>query len=128
MAQSINSVVLIGNLTKDPETRQAGETSVTQLRIAVNDRRKVGGEWTDVAGYFDVDVFGQQGENCAKYLSRGKPVGVKGRLQFREWETDNGKRNAVSIVADLGGVQFLGSKDDGPSEPEPEAPASSVGF
>lgn len=115
MASSMNSVNVIGNLTKDPETRPAGSTTVTQLRIAVNDRRKVNDEWTDVAGYYDVDVWGPQGENCAKYLSRGRPVGVSGRLSWREWETDNGKRQAVSITAES--VQFLRAKDDDDSAP-----------
>lgn len=129
MAQSINSVVLIGNLTKDPETREAGSTTVTQLRIAVNDRKKVGDSWEDVAGFFDVDVWGQQGENCVKFLKRGRPVGIKGRLQFREWETNEGqKRSAVSIVADLGGVQFLGGKDDEAGPEKPAADDDGLGF
>lgn len=129
MASSLNSVCIIGNLTRDPETRPAGSTTVTQLRVAVNDRRKVGESWEDVPNYFDVDVWGQQGETCARFLSRGRPVAVKGRLQWREWETENGKRQHVSIVADMGGVQFLGSRDDSPSEPDvPEASTSGPGF
>jgi len=131
MASNLNVVAITGNLTKDPETRDAGSTTVTTLRVAVNDRRKQGEEWVDVAGYYTVDVWGQQGENCARFLSRGRPVAVSGRLQWREWQTDDGhKREAVTIRADLGGVQFLGSRDsDAPSEPsEPSsAPASSGG-
>jgi len=126
MASNINSVVLIGNLTRDPETREAGSTTVTQLRIAVNDRRKVGDEWQDVAGYYDVDVWGQQGENCARFLEKGRPVAVKGRLQWREWEKDGQKRQHVSIVADLGGVQFLQSRDGG-GESEPASHAEESG-
>ena len=69
---NINRVVLVGNLTRDPELRQTPSgTSVCGLRIAVNTRRKDGatGQWTEKPNYFDVTVWGQQGENCAQYLS-----------------------------------------------------------
>src|SRR4051794_12745100 len=112
MAQNINSVTITGNLTRDPELRQAGSTSVCQMRVAVNERTKEGGEWTDRANYFDVTVWGSQGENCAQYLAKGRPVAVQGRLRWREWETTDGnKRQAVEIVAFT--VQFLGSRDGG---------------
>ena len=111
-ASNINRVIITGNLTRDPELRnlQSG-TSVCKLRIAVNTRRKgAGGEWEDRANYFDVTVWGAQGENCATYLQKGRPVAVDGRLEWREWESqDGGKRQAVEIVADT--VQFLGSRD-----------------
>jgi len=118
MAASLNRVCLIGNLTRDPELRStAGGLSICSLRIAVNDRRKVGEEWKDVAGYFDVTVFGAQGENVAKFVSKGKPIGVDGKLSYREWTTDDGsKRNAVEIIADS--VQFLGGRDES-SAPNP---------
>lgn len=115
MAGSINSVVIVGNLTRDPELRGTpGGTSVCSLRVAVNDRVKdpTTGEWGDKANYFDVDVFGGQGERCAQYLARGRQVAVSGRLRWREWETQDGqKRQAVSIVAD--NVQFIGPRDGG---------------
>jgi single-strand DNA-binding protein len=112
-ASNINSVVITGNLTKDPELRslQSG-TSVCKLRVAVNSRRKDGatGEWVDKPNYFDVTVWGAQGENCANYLSKGRPVAVQGRLDWREWESqDGGKRQSVEIIAES--VQFLGSRD-----------------
>lgn len=111
-ASNINRVIITGNLTRDPELRnlQSG-TSVCKLRIAVNTRRKgAGGEWEDRANYFDVTVWGAQGENCATYLQKGRPVAIDGRLEWREWESqDGGKRQAVEIVADT--VQFLGSRD-----------------
>ncbi len=112
MAGSINRVVLVGNLTRDPESRQAGATTVCSLRLAVNDRIKDRdtGEWRDQPNYFDVDVFGAQGERCAQWLSKGRQVAVEGRLRWREWETQDGqKRQAVSIVAD--NVQFIGPRD-----------------
>ena len=113
MAGSINSVVIVGNLTRDPELRATPSgTSVCSLRVAVNDRVKDPntGEWGDKANYFDVDVFGGQGERCAQYLARGRQVAVSGRLRWREWETQDGqKRQAVSILAD--NVQFIGPRE-----------------
>ena len=114
-ASNINVVVVTGNLTRDPELRtlQSG-TSVCKLRIAVNTRRKgQDGNWEDKPNYFDVTVWGAQGENCATYLSKGRPVAIDGRLEWREWEGEGGKRQAVEIVADT--VQFLGSRDGAPS-------------
>ena len=115
-ASNINVVAITGNLTKDPELRSTPSgTSVCKLRVAVNSRRKDGqsGEWVDKPNYFDVTVWGAQGENCANYLSKGRPVAVQGRLDWREWESqDGGKRQAVEIIADS--VQFLGSRGDNP--------------
>lgn len=115
-ASNVNVVVITGNLTRDPELRHTGGgTAVCELRVAVNSRRKDGqsGEWVDKPNYFDVTVWGAQGENCANYLSKGRPVAVEGRLDWREWEAKDGsgKRQAVSIVANT--VQFLGSRDGG---------------
>jgi single-strand DNA-binding protein len=84
------------------------------MRVAVNSRRKdQSGQWVDKPNFFDVVVFGAQGENCANYLSRGRPVAVEGRLDWREWEAKEGggKRQAVQIIANS--VQFLGSRDGG---------------
>jgi len=113
-ASNVNVVVITGNLTRDPELRHTGGgTAVCELRVAVNSRRKDGqtGEWVDKPNYFDVTVWGAQGENCSNYLSKGRPVAVEGRLDWREWEAKDGsgKRQAVSIVANS--VQFLGSRD-----------------
>jgi len=111
---NINRVVLVGNLTKDPELRHTPSgTAVCKLRIAVNTRQKdPQGNWGDKPNYFDVTVWGNQGESCAQYLSKGRPVGVDGRLDWREWDAQDGtKRQAVEIIADT--VQFLGSRDSG---------------
>jgi single-strand DNA-binding protein len=107
MAANINRVVLVGNLTRDPELRHTPSgMAVCSLRIAVNTRRKDGstGEWTEKPNYFDITVWGNQGESCAQYLSKGR----------REWDAQDGtKRQAVEVIADS--VQFLGSRGDGES-------------
>src|SRR5690242_3502246 len=114
-ATNINRVVMTGNLTRDPELRSlASGTSVCSLRIASNTRRKnnATGEWEDKPNYFDVTVWGAQGDNCARYLSKGRPVAIDGRLEWSEWvDKDTGKnRSKVEIVADS--VQFLGGRDE----------------
>ena len=114
-ASNINRVVLTGNLTFDPELRSLPSgMSVCKLRVAVNTRRKNNstGEWEDKPNYFDVTVWGAQGENCARYLAKGRPVAIDGRLEWREWQDkDTGKnRSSVDIIAET--VQFLGGRDD----------------
>jgi single-strand DNA-binding protein len=112
-ASNVNVVVITGNLTADPELRATGGgTPVCELRVAVNSRRKdQSGQWVDKPNFFNVTVFGGQGENCANYLSKGRPVAIEGRLDWREWEAKDGsgKRQAVQIIANT--VQFLGSRD-----------------
>jgi single-strand DNA-binding protein len=111
----MNRVCLIGNLTRDPELRHTPSgVTVGSLRVAVNEREKdsASGEWRERVNYFDVTVFGRQAENVAQYLSKGRKVGVDGRLRWREWEAQDGtKRQAVEITADR--VEFLGSREDG---------------
>jgi single-strand DNA-binding protein len=111
---NINRVVLVGNLTKDPELRHTPSGNpVCKLRIAVNSRQKdsATGQWGDKPNYFDVTVWGNQAESCAQYLAKGRPVGIDGRLDWREWEAQDGqKRQAVEIIADS--VQFLGGRGE----------------
>jgi single-strand DNA-binding protein len=112
-ATNINRVIITGNLTRDPELRSTGSgTSVCSLRVACNTRRKdQSGEWVDKPNFFDVTVWGAQGENCARFLSKGRPVAIDGRLEWREWQDQNGNnRQSIDIVADA--VQFLGGRDD----------------
>jgi single-strand DNA-binding protein len=113
---NINRVVLIGNLTKDPELRALPSgMAVCELRIAVNTRRKNAstGDWEDRPNYFNVKVWGGQGESAARYLAKGRQVGIDGRLEWREWEAQDGtKRQAIDIIAES--VQFLGSREDTP--------------
>jgi single-strand DNA-binding protein len=112
---NINRVVLSGNLTKDPELRQlAGGNSVCKLRIAVNTRKKDrdSNQWSDHPNYFDVTVWGAQGENVAKYLTKGSPLLIDGRLEWREWQAQDGtNRQAVEIIA--ANTQFIGGRDGG---------------
>ncbi len=114
-ATNINRVIITGNLTRDPELRSLPSgMSVCSLRIASNTRRKDGqsGEWVDKANYFDVTIWGRQGENAAQYLSKGRPVAIDGRLEWREWQDKEGNnRQSVEIVAD--NIQFLGGREEG---------------
>jgi single-strand DNA-binding protein len=112
---SINRVVLVGRLTRDPELRALPSgMSVCSLRIACNSsRRDSDGDFKERPNYFDVTVFGVPGENVANYMHRGSRVGIDGRLEWREWETaEQQRRQAVSVVADV--VQFLDAPGDGP--------------
>ena len=133
-ATNINRVVLTGNLTFDPELRATPNgTRVCSLRVACNTRRRdAAGSWIDKPNYFDVTVWGAQGENCANCLAKGRAVAIDGRHEWREWEANDcsGKRQAVEIVADS--VQFLGSRSDGEngsrSTPQSDVPADAAGF
>ena len=115
-ATNINRVVLTGNLTRDPELRSLPSgMSVCSLRVACNTRRKNNstGEWDDKPNYFDVTVWGAQGENCARFLSKGRPIALDGRLEWREWQDKEGNtRQSIDIIADA--VQFLGGREDAP--------------
>ena len=137
-ATNINRVVMTGNLTADPELRSLPSgMSVCSMRIACNTRRKNAstGEWEDKPNYFNVTVWGAQGENAARYLSKGRPVAIDGRLEWREWEAQDGsgKRQAVQIIADS--VQFLGSPQGGENggnggrfTPQSDVPADTGDF
>lgn len=105
---TFNRVILAGNLVRDPEIRYLPSgTSVTSFGIAVNYKYKQNNELKEEVSFFDIVVFGKQGENCAEYLSKGRPVLVEGRLRQRRWESEGTKRSKIEVVAD--GVQFLGS-------------------
>ena len=127
-ASNINRVVITGNLTRDPELRSLPSgNSVCSLRIASNTRRKDRhGEWVDKPNYFSVTVWGAQGENCNRFLTKGRPVCIDGRLEWREWQDKDGnKRESVEIVADS--VQFLGGPADGNGGGCSGAPGAAAG-
>jgi len=115
---SFNKVILIGNLTKDPEIRYTPSgTAVANFGLAVNHRYKQGDEMRDEVCFIDIVVFGKQAENCGQYLSKGQGIIVDGRLQQRRWESEDGqKRSRHEVVAQT--VTFLpkrqpGSHDEG---------------
>lgn len=113
MSGNLNKVFLIGNLTRDPELKHTAQgTAVSNFSIAVNRSFKGSdGEFKKETDFFNIVVWGKGGENCHRYLSKGRPVLVEGRLQNRQWEDQSGqKRRVTDIVAD--NVQFLGSKRD----------------
>jgi single-strand DNA-binding protein len=128
MTININRVVMTGNLTSDPELRSLPSgTSVCELRLACNGRRKdqASGEWVESPNYFNVKVWGAHGENVARYLSKGSPVAIDGRLDWREWETQDGsKRQAVDIIAES--VEFLRVGKARPESTDGSEPAAGV--
>jgi single-strand DNA-binding protein len=117
MAGNLNKVFLVGNLTRDPELRHTAQgTSVANFSIAVNRSYKGNdGDFKKEVSYFNIVVWGKTGENCSKYLSKGRSVLVEGRLANRSYETQDGqKRTITEIVAD--NVQFLGGRGDSQDE------------
>lgn len=113
MARSFNQVVLMGNLTRDPELRQTPNgQSVTSFSLALNRSYKGSdGQWQEATDYIDVVAWGPLGERVAQYLSKGRPCLVNGRLQSRSWEQDGQKRSKVEVVAQ--DVTFLGGAGEG---------------
>ena len=98
---SFNKIIVIGNLTRDPEKRIVGETSVLKFGIASNHRYSVRGETREEVLFANVDVWGRQADSLHQYLSKGKPVLVEGRLKMEEWDDrDGNKRTTAVIVAD----------------------------
>ena len=103
----INHVVLVGRLTRDAELKYtANGQAVCKFSIAVNRRRKNGDQWEDEANYFDVVLWGRQGESLNQYLLKGKSVGVDGELRQDRWQQDGQNRSKVEIVAN--NIQLLG--------------------
>ena len=119
----MNKVVIIGNLTKDPETRYTtGEnpTAVCRFTVAVNEKRKnpQTKEWEDSPSFIPVTVFGKQGENCDKYLSKGSKAAVEGRIQTGSYTNKEGQKVFTTEVV-ASNVEFLSSRSESASEPAP---------
>ena len=114
----MNSVSLIGRLTRDPELRSLeGGQAVCEMRIAVDNGASRDGEDRDPT-FVDVSTFGPQAEACSKYLEKGRQVGVEGRLVYREWKAEDGSARSKHSV--IGRVEFLakaGSNGSGPTQP-----------
>lgn len=113
---SLNKVMLIGNLTRDPELRfTPGGRPVCDMRMAVSRRfKRASGEDGEETCYVSVVVWDKQGEMCGKYLTKGAPAFVEGRLQLDEWEKDGRKTSTLRVLAER--VQFLGAPRRGESE------------
>ena len=117
MSSSYNRVILMGNITREIELRYAGDrnTAVTDIGLAVNDRRKnQAGEWIEETTFADVTLWGRTAEVAAEYLAKGSPVLIEGRLKLNTWEKDGEKRSKLKVVGER--LQMLGkkgsSKDD----------------
>ena len=119
MARSFNQVILMGNLTRDPELRQTPNgQNVCSFSLALNRSFKGGdGEWKEATDYIDIVAWGPLGERVAQYLTKGRPCLVNGRLQSSSWEKDGQKRSKVEVVAQdvtfLGGQQSANSAGGG---------------
>lgn len=112
---SFNRVILMGNLTRDPEVRQAQSgTFVVKAGLAVNDRVPDGqGGWKEEASFFDIVIFGKRGEAFGKFLKKGRPVLIEGKLRQSSWEDkETGqKRSRVEVIVD--NWEFVGGREDG---------------
>ena len=109
----MNKVMLVGRLTKDPELRNTGQTSVASFSVAIN-RTFKNKEGNYDADFINCSVFGAQADNLAKYCSKGSQIGVEGRIQSRSYDAQDGtKRYVTDVVADR--IEFMGSKNDGNS-------------
>ena len=117
---TFNRVILLGNLTKDPELRYlAKKTAVCDVRLAVNERVKRDGEWVDEATFVDVTLWGRTAEVANEFLKKGSPVLIEGRLKLDSWESNGEKRSKIKVIAER--MQMLGSngkqsEGSGPSD------------
>src|SRR5271163_1268838 len=108
MAASLNKVLLMGNLTRDPEVKYTPKgTAVCDLGLAINDSYKAqDGTIKETVTYVDIEVWGRTAENCKQYLTKGRGVFVEGQLKLDQWEQDGQKKSRLKVRADR--VQFLG--------------------
>lgn len=121
----MNSVNLIGNLTRDVELRYTpAGTAVADVGIAINERVKRGNDWVDDTSFIDVTVFGRPAEVLALYASKGSQVGIDGRLKQDRWEQDGQKRSKVKVIANR--VVLCGSKRDNSEYQKPAEPVAAV--
>lgn len=110
---SFNQVILLANLTRDPQTKTLpSQTTVTEFGVAMNRKFKTqSGEEREEVTFVDVAAFGKTGELIAQYFTKGKPILLQGRLKFDSWEKDGQKRSKLSVVVDA--FQFVGGRDGG---------------
>jgi single-strand DNA-binding protein len=109
---SFNRVVLMGNLTRDPELRYIGSgTAVSDIGLAVNDRVKKNDQWVEETTFVDVTLWGRTAEVANEYLSKGSSVLIEGRLKLESWEKDGQKRSKLKVVAER--MQMVGGRGGG---------------
>ena len=109
---SLNRVILVGNLTRDPELRYIPSgTAVSDIGLAVNDRVKRGDQWVEEATFVDITLWGRTAEIANEYLSKGAPVLIEGRLKLDRWEKDGQKHSKLKVVGER--LQMLGSREGG---------------
>jgi single-strand DNA-binding protein len=128
---SFNRVVLMGNLTRDPELRYIPSgTAVSDIGLAVNDRVKRGDQWVEEATFVDVTLWGRTAEIANEYLSKGSPVLIEGRLKLDTWEKDGQKHSKLKVVGER--MQLIGGRGGGggrgdSQEQSPEFSSSASG-
>ena len=110
---SFNRVILVGNLTRDPELRYTPSgTAVTDIGLAVNDRRKnAQGEWVEETTFVDVTLWGRTAEIASEYLGKGAPALIEGRLKLDTWESDGQKRSKLKVIGEK--LQLLSARGGG---------------
>jgi single-strand DNA-binding protein len=121
---SYNKVILMGNVTRDPELRYiASGTAVTDITLAVNDRRKTAaGEWVEETTFVDVTLWGRTAEIAGEYVTKGSPLLIDGRLKLDTWEKDGKKNSKLRVVCDR--MQLLGGRGEGGGKGKPRAAAN----
>jgi single-strand DNA-binding protein len=130
---SFNKVILLGNVTRDPELRYISSgTAVTDIGLAVNDRRKnAQGEWVEETTFVDVTLWGRTAEVAGEYVSKGSPLLIEGRLKLDQWEKDGKKNSKLRVVCDrmqlLGGRGAEGGRNAEGSRSKPRPVTSKAG-
>lgn len=117
---SINRVAISGNLTRDPELRQAtGGMAILGFGVAVNDRRKnqQTGEWEDYPNFIDCTMFGARAQSVSRFLSKGSKVAIEGKLRWSQWERDGQKRSKIEVIVDE--IEFMSQRQQGQFGGEP---------
>jgi single-strand DNA-binding protein len=124
---SYNRVILVGNLTRDPELRYIPSgTAVTEIGLAVNDRRKTAnGEWVDETTFIDITLWGRTAEVASEYLNKGSSVLIEGRLKLDTWEKDGKKNSKLRVVGER--MQMLGGRGGGGGGGGPRTPSAKQG-
>src|SRR5262245_31976414 len=109
---SFNRVILVGNLTRNPELRYiASGTAVSDIGLAVNDRVKKGDQWVEETTFVDITLWGRTAEIANEYLSKGSPVLIEGRLKLDRWEKEGQKHSKLKVIGER--LQMLGGRGEG---------------